>query len=157
MKKPILIWITQCLSVVFLVVASWGVIQLLPELKFAADPLFSWGRFIAAIVVQCSVAGAIGTVVYATIARPKWARMACILFALGLTAAFIYTALHPSPHPVFQIRPGTAEAAGAAVGKWAPAALALFYAWRLFVSYGVEKYLARKSEMAPGSTEVRNA
>lgn len=95
-------------------------------------------------------------VLYATIARPKWARTGCILFALGLTAAFIYTALHPSPHPVFPIQPGTVEAMGAAVGKWVPAALALFYAWRLFVNYGVEKYLTGK-DGTPGSAEVRNA
>jgi hypothetical protein len=156
-KKPILIWITQCLGVISLAFSSWEVVLLFLELKFVASPLFPWDRFLTAMVVWLSVTGAFGAVLYATVIRPKWARRACVLFALGLTAAFIYTALHPSPHPVFQIQPGTAEAKGAAVGKWVPAALALFYAWRLFVSYGVEKYLARPDGMASGSAEVRNA
>ncbi|HXS73035.1 MAG TPA: hypothetical protein VN725_03245 [Rhodanobacteraceae bacterium] len=147
-KEPILIWITQCLSVLLLTFAFWGVVRLFFELKFAVNPLFSWDRFLTAVVVQISLTGAVGAVLYATIARPKWALAASILFSLGLTATFIYTALHPSSHPVFQVQPGTAEAVGAAVGNWVPAALAIFYAWRLFASHEAEKYLTRKGSMA---------
>ena len=145
MKKPILIWITQCLSVVFLTYASWRVVRLLFVVRFAANPSFPWARFLISIVVQLSIVAAFGIVLYATIKRPIWARIPCLLFALGLVTIFLFAALHPAAHPIFQIQPGTAEAVGATVGKWLPTALAMFYTWRMYASFEVEKYLTGKT------------
>lgn len=143
MSKPFVIWVSVVVSGALALFAAWG---LLGDLLMLPRWLQTVGvaRAGIVIVVQAVVTAALAAVVYAGVARPRWGRVVCSLFAVLLVCLLAYTALQPDPHPLFAIKPG-AEEAGAFVGRWAVVVLFLVHAYYMAFGAKARDYFALKA------------
>jgi len=93
------------------------------------------------IAIQALLAGFLMGVLHASLARPRWARILCCLFAILLAARLIYNGFHPDPHPLFPVEPG-AEQAGATFANWAMMGLGVLYAYHMLRGAKARAYFA---------------
>lgn len=139
--RPPVIWVTVVLSGLLTLIATLGLLQ--DVARFPAW-LRAFGLLpaVRVIAIQALLAGFLMGVLYASLARPRWARVLCRLFAILLAVGMIYEGFHPDPHPLFPIEPG-AQQVGATFATWAMMGLGLLYAYHMLRGAKARAYFSR--------------
>lgn len=89
MKHPSLVWITLVLSVITLLLATFGFLHMLVTMM---GQVHVPDRAVFNMLVQLAFSIYLGFVVYAVIRRPLWGRGICISFSLVLLLIFLLSA-----------------------------------------------------------------
>jgi hypothetical protein len=136
-KRPLLIWITQILS---LVIGAWlaGValyvaIVLIPLLRMHGSPWWEIGLY---LVIPTVVSGLLMTLLGGLLRRRRWGWYGSIVFSIALFALVLYWRGHYSHGPIL-----ANEKFGAAVVEILIASLLALYPIRLFFSKHVRAFL----------------
>ena len=142
-KRPALIWVTQVLIALLLIVLGLGVssaVFALPNVFAAGVPVI---RVVAYFSLQVCVIALLTTLFVGLVRRRRWAWLGSIVFAALLLALLIQSRIWPpssGPFPILPIAPE--QQRGAAVGEAVITLLALLYPFRLYFSRAVRAFFA---------------
>lgn len=139
MTRPFSIWVTAVLAALLSAAAVLGLLKVVMQVPhWLGSGVAPW-RIAALVAFQAALAAYVLAVVYAALARPRWGRVVCAVFAALIALEMLYACMHPDPHPLFAIKPG-AEAVGAVFGRWMVCALFCAYACAMLIGTKVRAY-----------------
>jgi len=142
-KRPALVWITQVLIALLLIVLGLGIGSAafaLPNVLAAGAPVF---RVVVYFSLQLCVIALLATLFIGLVRRRRWAWLGSIVFAALLLALLVQSRIWPPPSGPFPILPIAPEQQlGAAVGEAVITLLALLYPFRLYFSRTVRAFFA---------------
>lgn len=143
--RPFVIWVTVVISALLSVVTVFGFLKTIVQvtLWLGSDSDIGGLRVAAIVVIQAVKILLLLAVAYAALARPRWGRIVCSVFAVLIALAVLYSSIHPDPHPLFAIKPG-AEEAGAVIGRLAMCVLYGVYAYKMIIGTKVRAYFMIK-------------
>lgn len=138
-KKPMAIWVTQCLSSLMVMLLILGIISITIVLSRTPSANDSIGHELVGLVVRLAFFSLSVATLYATVKKPKWAYAACVSFSLVFFMFFIFIAYFTDSEGVqFSTQ---AEQMGAGTAKLIFLLLALYYPYTVIGESDVFDYL----------------